>query len=269
MSPRSFRFGLYFALILGLLLIQLRTNSYAQDPIQKVDLSQTGIVDMVSFPAHTFAEIVYSQPPNPDGGLFQSSWWHPNESSFDHYLWDNFTLESNQTITEIQWRGGYDPDRFGSGGPVFDFTVAIYGSIAAGIEPDVINPPLVEYRTNGNAGEIPAGDFGGVRMFDYKFVLPMPFHTLAGTKYWLYIVAPQHGMPDWGIMAGTGGDGIHFLRIHQDADIYKLLPGDAAFKLLGSSIATLTPTPTGTQTPTPTATHPILLTPFFIPIISR
>ena len=112
------------------------------------------------------AAIIYRQPPSPDGGLLPSSWWQPNESSFDHYVWDNFTLDSAQTITEIQWRGGYDPARFGSGGPVVDFTVAIYRSIASGTEPDVVNPPLISYQAGGNAGETPVGEFGGIMMYD-------------------------------------------------------------------------------------------------------
>ena len=45
---------------------------------------------------------------------------------------------------------------------------------------------------------------------------------MAGTKYWVYIVAPQDGIPDWGISVGTGGDGMHFRRIHQDGDVYQI-----------------------------------------------
>jgi PKD repeat protein len=179
------------------------------------------------------AAIIYSQPPSSSGGLLQSSWWAPDESNYDRYVWDNFTLQSTQAITETQWRGGYDPARFGSGGPVIDFTVAIYASIPGGSQPDVINPPLVEYQTGGNAGQTPAGTFGGTTMYDYQFTLPTPFQAAAGTRYWVQIVAAQHGIPDWGLAAGTGGNGSHFRRAHDVGDIYQFVPGDAAFILLG------------------------------------
>ncbi len=179
--------------------------------------------------------IVYGQPPSPSGGLYQSS---RNGTDYDQYVWDNFTIQSSQaiTITEIQWRGGYDPARFGSGGRVTDFIVAIYPSMAAGTQPDVTNPPLVQYQTGGNAGETPAGTYGGVAMYDYGFILPAPFQATGGTKYWVQIEAPQGGIPDWGIAAGTGGDGKYFLGFAATGDIYyQIAPGDAAFTLLGPS----------------------------------
>ena len=33
-----------------------------------------------------------------------------------------------------------------------------------------------------------------------------------GSNYWLLIEAWQHGIPDWGIALGTGGNGICFRR---------------------------------------------------------
>lgn len=185
-----------------------------------------------SFTTAPAPNLIYSQTPSAEGGLFQSSRWDPNGSDYDQYVWDNFTLSSPQTITEITWRGGYDPGKFGSGGPVVDFTVSIYASIQAGIQPDVVNPPIVEYRTGGNAGETQAGTFGGATMYDYTFTLPAPFHAAAETKYWIQIEASQHGIPDWGIAAGTGGDGKYFRRTAGNGDyFYQAPPGDAAFSL--------------------------------------
>jgi hypothetical protein len=179
------------------------------------------------------AVIVYSQPPSPAGGLYQSS---RNGTDYDRYVWDDFTLQASQAmiITEVQWRGGYDPARFGSGGPVLDFTVAIYPSIPGGSQPDVINPPLVRYQTGGNAGETLAGPAGNITMYDYRFTLAAPFLAVAGTKYWVQIEASQNGIPDWGLSAGTGGDGRHFLQYAAAGDInYQIVAGDAAFTLLG------------------------------------
>jgi hypothetical protein len=183
----------------------------------------------------TPAGVLYSQPPTSNGVLYQSS---RNGTDYDQYVWDNFAILSGQTIsiTEIKWRGGYDPLKFGSGGPVVAFRVAIYPSIAGGTQPDVTNPPLVDYLTGGNAGETLVGTFGGTIMYDYTFVLPAPFHAMAGTKYWVQIEASQSGIPDWGIAAGTGGDGSHFRRTANAGDVfYQIVPGDAAFTLLGSA----------------------------------
>jgi hypothetical protein len=91
---------------------------------------------------------VYSQPPNPGGGFYLSSRWSPDGSDYDQYVWDDFTLASARTITEVSWRGTHDPARSAYGKPVADFVVSIYGSIAAGTEPDTTNPPhcSVSYR---------------------------------------------------------------------------------------------------------------------------
>jgi hypothetical protein len=176
--------------------------------------------------------VVYSQPPNSSGKLLQSSLRDPDGSAIDQWVWDDFTLGWTQTITEVRWRGGYDPARLGSGGPVVDFTLAIYPSNPTGVEPDVAHPPLVHYQLGGNAGETPAQILGGVQTYDYHYTLPVPFQAAAGTKYWVQIEALQGGVPDWGLSAGTGGDG-HYFRKLADEGIYQHVSGDAAFTLFG------------------------------------
>ncbi len=185
---------------------------------------------LISFEAN--AAIVYTQPPSLGGGLLPSSRWDPDGSDFDQYVWDNFTLSSVQAITEIDWRGGFDLTIFGSSGAVSDFTVSIYASIPGGLQPDVVNPPLVQYHTGGNAGQSPAGTFGGIPMYDYKFTLPVPFRAAAGSKYWVQIEAMQHGIPSWGIARGTNGDGTYFRRIAGVGDFtYQIAQGNASFTL--------------------------------------
>ena len=171
----------------------------------------------------------YTQPPTNSGQLYQSS---RNGTDNDQYVWDDFVLAQSRSITEIRWRGGFDPSHLGSGGPVLDFRVAIYASVAN--QPNVPNPPLVEYVTSDNAGETPAGTYGGVAMYDYHFSLPTPFPANGGTMYWVQIEASQNGVPDWGLAAGDGGDGVYFRQIAVVGDIfYQRRPGDAAFSLLG------------------------------------
>jgi len=122
--------------------------------------------------------VVYSQPPRPEGGLLQSSLRDPDDVTTDQWVWDGFTLDSSHAITEVQWRGGYDPARLGSGGPVFDFTVEIYPSRPSGTEPNLTDPPLVHYHVGGNAGEAAAEILGGVQTYDYHYALPAPSRPL-------------------------------------------------------------------------------------------
>ncbi len=177
--------------------------------------------------------LVFSQPPNPDGGLIPSSLRVPDGSGTNQWAWESFTFDTIQTITEVRWRGAYDPTRRGSGGPVRDFTVDIYPSIPVGSEPDVAKGPLMHFEVGGNANETPAEMVGDVQMYDYSYTLPDPFEAAAFTPYWVQIEALQAGNPDWALSKGTRGDSQHFRRILGDSsNVYQYAPGDAALDLL-------------------------------------
>lgn len=180
--------------------------------------------------------VVYQQAPLTNGALHQSSWWDPDGYNSDIYTWDDFTLAATTAITEIRWRGGFLYEQYYSG-PVIKFTVAIYPTSIAG-EPDVVHPPLVEYETTGNANQTPAGMFGGHAMYDYSFTLPSPFQATGGTRYWLYILAWHHGVPEWGFAAGSGGNGHYFRRLSEY--MFQNMPGDHAFSLHASTAPTFT-----------------------------
>ncbi|NLS76162.1 MAG: hypothetical protein GXY76_02770 [Chloroflexi bacterium] len=181
--------------------------------------------------AEPVAVVIYSQPPKPTGGLLPTSWRDPEGSEFDRAVWENFGFGQEKTIHEVRWRGGYDPARGGSGGPVHEFTVDIYQSIPAGSEPDLSLAPLVHYRVGGNAEETPAEVLGGVQTYTYRFALPVPFQAAAATTYWVQIQAFQSGDPDWGLVVGSGtlGDGRHF-RGTADGYFYQLILEDAAIE---------------------------------------
>ena len=180
---------------------------------------------------------VYAQPPDPTGGYYNAS---ENGMDYDEFVWDDFTFSADQTITEIHWRGAYDPSRATYHQPLGYFTVAIYPSIAGGFQPDVAHLPSVEYQASGNAGETPAGTFGGVVMYDYAYVLPTAFPATGGVKYWIYLEAFQAGVPDWCIAKGTGGNGTHFHGFinYAGGTSYDYRTGDTAFELLGPVTAT-------------------------------
>ena len=180
--------------------------------------------------------VVYQQPPRPSGGLLPSSLRDPDGSNTDQWVWDGFRFGWDQPITEVRWRGGYNPAMLGSGGPVFDFTVEIHASTPNGAMPDLAVPPLARYEVGGDAMETPAETLGGALTYDYAFVLPAPFLAAAGTKYWVQIEAYQPGLPDWGISAGLGGDGRYFRRIPLQGPTYQIVNGDAAFSLLAPEL---------------------------------
>ena len=215
-----------------------------------------------SLPGSSRAQsVVFQQPHSGSGQVMKSAWYPPDGLDGDEYLYDNFTLPTNQAVTAIRWRGGYTNVLSGAGqSPVFDFTVTIYPSIAAGTQPDFLATPLAQYSVGGNAGETPAGTFGGTPMYDYEYVLPSAFMAVAGTKYWLQIEASQGVTPiymwppDWGFASGTGGDGTHFRAITGGTagggTLYQVISGDAAFTLVGAGGVNYTiaasESPTGT-----------------------
>ena len=199
---------------------------------------------LATFGAQVHAGVLYQQPPDPSGGFYHSSWWEPDGSNYDEYVWDRFVLYHDAEVDSIAWRGSYDP-AFGGDGPVVNFTVAIYGASVGGSQPDVSNPPLVEYEIGGNAGETYAGVVGGATMYDYRFPLPLAFPAQAGVPYWVQIEGWQSGFPGWSIARGTGGDGYHFRCQHLTLVARDGVPtgcwftapsGDAAFTLLTAAV---------------------------------
>lgn len=175
------------------------------------------------------AVVVYTQPHNGSGALYQSS---VNGTDYDQLTWDLFRVTNSSAITEVRWRGGY---LYGGSysGAATNWTIAIYRDIANGYQPDVIHPPFATYSISGNANETPAGMFGSTVMYDYSVTLPSAFQALAGSNYWLLIRANQVGIPEWGFAQGSGGDGGCFRRVAGMADwwFYRA-SGDTAFTLV-------------------------------------
>jgi hypothetical protein len=209
------------------------------------------------------ADIAFERPPSASGGLIVSSWVDPDGSDADMYAYDEFVVGVDTAITEVRWRGGYTQNQFG--GPVTDFSVTFFDSIAGGSQPHVGNPQLedtapiylAKYWVGGNAGETLAGTVAGTTMYAYQSALPTPFPAVAGTKYWVRIEASQRTYPDWGIAIGTGGDGTHY-QFSTGAAMFQFAANNTAFTLFSAGGPTSTPTasilPTQTPTPTPTST---------------
>ena len=213
-------------------------------PTAQVSLPALPVPSETSTPPPA-AVTIFSQPPRPSGGLLLSSLDYQDDSDLKNWVWESFAFDTVQTIKEVRWRGGYDPSRRGSGGPVRDFTVEIFASIPVGAEPDVANLPLVHYEVGDSAGETPAGNVGGMETYDYRFTLPIPFEAAPYTPYWIQIEALQSGDPDWGLMQATNGDSQHFRRrvIGRSANYFQMAPGDPAIELLALELSGGNPTP--------------------------
>jgi hypothetical protein len=168
------------------------------------------------------ADVVFSRPQSPTGGLINSSWVPPDGTDADRYAWDSFVLTSAATITEIQWQG----DGFGNG---VGFTIVINNAMTL---PD---PPaaLGHYTVPGNAGQTPAGIVNGFQRYNYHYVLPTPLQLAGGIGYVINI----EGTGGWSASYGTGGDGSHIDFIVGLA-MFLRGSGDPAFTLIGTSACT-------------------------------
>lgn len=180
------------------------------------------------------ADVVYQQPPLNTGQFYQSARWGEDGSDYDEYVWDNFTLSSTRSISEIHWRGGY----VNVSAPITQFEVSIWKSIAAGSQPDIGFGPLVHYEFPGNAGQTPAGTVNGVAVYDYGVTLPTQFVATGGVKYWVQVIAWQNGFPFWALQAGSGGTGGH-LRFSEGMAMFHLLSGDCAFSIVSPPLPCL------------------------------
>ena len=190
---------------------------------------------------HTRAGVVFEQPHDGSGTLHHSSRYQPNGTDYDQFVWDSFSVPTAQAVTEIRWRGGYNPGWAYWDGQIANFRVSIYASVP-GLSQPFLGPgyphtpaTLIAYDTGDKAGETSAGVFGGVEMFDYHFTLPTPFQAAADTVYWVQIEAEfVNGIPSWGFANGTP-NGSHFRRIPNQADYYfQNAPGNAAFGIVTS-----------------------------------
>lgn len=217
--------------------------------------------------AQSQAGVLFEQAHTGTGALLTSSRYQPNGTDYDQFVWDSFSVPTAQAVTEIRWRGGYNPQMAYWGGNLVNFRVSIYES-TPGLSQPHLGPgypgtpaTLVAYDTGNKAGETSAGIFGGVEMFDYHFALPIVFQAQAGKLYWVQIEAEfTNGLPYWGFATGTG-TGSHFRRVAGQADFYfQNAPGDAAFSIITSDgptyVIAATESPIGSGTITNAGQYP-------------
>ena len=186
-------------------------------------------------------DILFAQPTDFAGGLVPSSWvGQATPTATDSFAYGNFVVSPTGDIHEIRWRGGYIGGD--QGNRVVVFLISFYATNYLDM-PDA-NTPYGEasymrvYNTGGNADETPAGTYGGVTMYDYRYVLDPPLPAYVFSTYWVKIEAVQGRTPNWGIATATRGLHYSFTqgRFMQGA-------GQLAFSLLGKKAPEVTSVP--------------------------
>ncbi len=177
----------------------------------------------------SFADL-YHQDFDGTGNLYSSQNDTTGGNGLYAQVYDNFTLGTSNTITEVTFAGGYfNPPQQGD---ITGFTVSIYGDAAG-------QPGSVLYTTHvsGTGGETFLGDFGGFPVYTYD-IAGLNFSASAGTQYWLSIYPDEGFPPQWGWASATGGDGVSYQDFFGSRS---QLAADMTFSLIGGNVGTPEP----------------------------
>ncbi len=112
--------------------------------------------------------------------------------------YDNFTLGSGTTITQVQWTGGYlNPQ---SQGPISMWNVNFYAD--SGGQPGSL---ISNFGIPGTGGEAFLGlDNLGDPVYGYT--VTVNFSAAGGTTYWMSVVPDLAFPPQWGWTTSLQGD---------------------------------------------------------------
>ena len=110
---------------------------------------------------------------------------------------DDFTLGSTATITNVAWTGAYyNPQTQGT---ITGFTLQIYSDKSG-----VPGASLYSVTVPGTANETSLGSPGGLGLF-FSYNASVNFAATGGVEYWLSLVPDLGFPPQWGWATGTGG----------------------------------------------------------------
>jgi hypothetical protein len=175
------------------------------------------------------ADTLWSQPSNHDGNAFSSQ---NDTNGFGNFatIYDNFTLLTAATVNGVTFDGEYfNPPEPGA---ITAFTVSIYDDNAG--QPGAA---LSTQTIGGNANETFVGSFAGFPNFSYS--LSLADVALGAGQYWVSFVPTLDFPPQWGNVAGSGGDGVSYQDFF---GARSPLDSDVAFSIQGTSGA---PEPAG------------------------
>lgn len=163
---------------------------------------------------------VYTQPFDQTGNAYSSQ--NDTTGGMGNYatVYDNFTLNTNTTVFNVQFTGEYfNPP---SQGPITGWTIQFWSSNNGQPGSSLFSEHFV-----GTGNETYLGNFGGYPTYTYTLNLG-EFPVQAGTEYWLSVVPDLGFPPQWGWSTGTGGDGF---AVQDFFGARSQLPNDMAFTL--------------------------------------
>ena len=151
--------------------------------------SRTAVLIAILGSAAQAGTVLFNQPFDGTGNAYSSQ---NDTASFGLFAqtYDNFTLGSAATITEVQFTGEYfNPP---TQGPITAWTVDIYADSAG-------QPGSLVYSFNvaGTGGETLLGTFGGFPTYTYD-ISGLSFSAAGGTQYWLDVYPDLAFPPQWG-----------------------------------------------------------------------
>jgi PEP-CTERM motif len=153
---------------------------------------------VLTAPAWATQILVYSQAPD-----FQGLTASQNDTAgFGAFAttYDNFSLASAGTITEVDWDGGYfNPQTLG---PIAGWTVAFYANNAG--QPGSL---ISSFAVSNSEVFLQFDNIGDPV---YSYTSTVNFAAAAGTTYWLSVVPDLAFPPQWGWTSSTQGDAVSY-----------------------------------------------------------
>jgi hypothetical protein len=201
-----------------LLMLVVTGSASANIPLSEVH----GTGSIKSSSPWTPASLVYAQNPDFNGAFASQN--DTNGLGNFATVYDNFTLGTATTLTQVQWVGSYfNPPQQGN---ITAWTLTFWSDNAG--QP---GSALATFNVSGNANETFLQN-DNVGDPTYLYSLDVNFAAAAGTQYWLSVVPDLGFPPQWGWETGTGGDGVAFQDFFGSRS---QLGSDVAFALFGNT----------------------------------
>ena len=197
-------------------------------------LSRSIVVVALLASAGAQTGILFDQMTNNSQTALKSSWYPPDGSDADEYIYDSFLIPTNAAITEVWFVGSAFQNLF---------TVRFYNTFPYPANPDY--SPLSQtaapdetsadyiasytFTDNGNQTPIP-----GSALYQHHVVLPSPLNLTGDTVFWIRIVSNSYF--GW----ATATHGRNNLHLTYLAGLHNRLAygSDMAFQLRGTAFPT-------------------------------
>jgi len=192
---------------------------------------------LVNSPSATAGTILFNQAPQYPG-VYNAAVSQDQASGAQYQTYDDFSLLSGGTISQITWQGFYW-NRYNSGANppapnTNSFQIGFFQN-NLGVPGNLIAGPIL--LTSVKSSIVGLSNFNGstVQIRNYSANLQTSFTAIAGTTYWLSIVSFASGMPpEWLWTSGSGGNNVSAQQ--QYGVSLSQIPRDRALALFSSGL---------------------------------